>query len=83
MATPTLDKDLKIVDDDQFEKGSRLGDEDHVINTVPMPESLAALSEAERKKIEKRATLKLDCVILSGVVIMVCYISASYCLNSA
>lgn len=71
----TLDKDIKAVehlDNDLVEKGSRLGDEDNVVQSLPVPESLASLSEAQRKKIEKRATFKLDCVILTGVVIMVC-----------
>lgn len=40
------------------------------INTPPLPAALAAMSEADLKKLERKATWKLDLVILSGVCVM-------------
>lgn len=48
------------------EKASRFGD---ALNVVPLPESLRGKSEDELKKMRRKATMKLDAVILTGVVI--------------
>lgn len=50
------------------EKGSRVAEG---FESVPLPQSLVGMSEEERNRIRRKATLKLDCVVLPGVVISV------------
>lgn len=63
-----MDPDQKDASSEQLEDVGR--EAQHVSGGVPKPANLAALSEAEFAELGRRATLKMDLVIMPVLIVM-------------